>query len=84
MKINIETITRFNPCKDRLDNYLSYYSQFDGSLSEFLNLDKITFRDKVWISVRLMTRTQKVKFSILCAESVLHIFEFLQQFFYFL
>ena len=75
MLINKEIILQFNPCKDRFDNFTIKYPEFNGELKEFLALDKITYKDKIWVSVRLMTRTQKVKFSIKCAESVLHLFE---------
>ena len=75
MLINKEVIEKFHPCKDRLSNFTIKYPEFNGELKEFLSLDKITYKDKVWVSVRLMTKTQKVKFSIKCAESVLHLFE---------
>ena len=75
MLINKEVIEKFHPCKDRLSNFTIKYPEFNGNLKEFLSLDKITYKDKVWVSVRLMTKTQKVKFSIKCAESVLHLFE---------
>ena len=75
MLINQEVIVKFNPCQDRFDNFKTNYPGFNGELGKFLSLDKITYRDKVWVSMRLMTRTQKVKFAIKCAESTLHIFE---------
>ena len=41
----------------------------------FLNLDKITYDDKVWVFTKITTKKQIIKWGILCAESVLHIFE---------
>jgi hypothetical protein len=75
MLINKEMIKPLNPCQDRFNNFVVNYPEFNGELKEFLSLDKITYKDKIWVGVRLMTRTQKVKFSIKCAESVLHLFE---------
>lgn len=75
MNINSALIRNFSPCKDRIENFETEYPGFNGELSEFLNLDKITYIDKVWVCVRVMTKTQLVKWSILCAESTLHYFE---------
>ena len=75
MLITQEVISKFSPCKNRFDNFISNYPDFNGELKEFLSLDKITYSDKMWVSFRLMTKTQKVKFAIKCAESVLYRFE---------
>lgn len=75
MKINLETIQKLNPCQDRLDNYKNNYDTNDFTLEEFLNLDKITYTDKVWVATGLFTKKQNVLWSIKCAESVLHLFE---------
>lgn len=36
MRINAKIIKKLNPCQGRFDNYLKYYSDFDGDLKEFI------------------------------------------------
>jgi hypothetical protein len=74
-RISTAIIREMKPCEDRWNNYLEHYNDFDGTVDEFLALDKITFKDKVWVCVRLLDHKQKVKFAVDCAKSVLHIFE---------
>jgi len=75
MKINNELIRKLKPCQNRMDNFEKEYPNYNENLSDFLQLDKITFADKIWVSTRVMTKTQMVKFMMLCAESTLYIFE---------
>jgi hypothetical protein len=75
MIINKEILTKFKPCKDRFDNYLSNYPDFNGSFGDFLDLDKITYEDKIWVAKKVLNKNQLVHFGLLCAESVLNIFE---------
>ena len=75
MKINASAIEKFNPCKDRFDNFKSQYPDFDGSLYDFIRLENITYQDKVWVITRMFTKQQNVAWSILCVESVLHLLE---------
>jgi len=37
-------------------NWIEHYSDFDGDILDFLELDKITADDKVWVAVRVMPR----------------------------
>ncbi len=75
MRINTEKIKDLGPCKDRLDNYLKHYPDFDGSLEDFIMLKELTYDDKVWVFVRIATLEQNVRWSLLCASKVLSIFE---------
>ena len=75
MKINTQIIRDLNPCESRFNNYLSHYTDFEGDLATFLALDKITYADKVWVVVRLLSTAQRSRWAALCAQSVLHIFE---------
>jgi len=75
MNIDKEYLKRLSPCADRLENYLNHYAEWSGSLSGFLDLDKITRKDKMWVFVRSVSTDLKRKFAIEVAESVLHIFE---------
>lgn len=51
-KINKEYLKSLNPCADRWKNYLKHYSQFDGTIAEFLDLKEISFEDKKWVLFR--------------------------------
>ena len=75
MRISTAIIKELKPCKDRLENYLKHYQDFDGTLEDFILLDKITYNDKVWVFNRLASKEQNVKWALLCASSILHIFE---------
>jgi len=75
MIINKTVISNLNPCKDRFDNFVEKYPDFNGNLDSFLDLSNITYSDKMWVGVRVLTRNQEASFSVLCADSVLHIFE---------
>ena len=75
MLITNDLISSLNPCKDRHDNYKNAYLGVELTLDDFLDSDKISYTDKIWVSCKLLTATQARTFAILCAESVLHIFE---------
>ncbi len=75
MMINTEKVKALNPCADRFNNFTTNYPNFSGDLKTFLQLDNITYLDKVWVVTRLFTKKQNVMWSILCAESTLHFFE---------
>lgn len=72
MKITKEFLEGLNPCADRWKNYLKYYSDWTGSLAEFLELDKITTEDKLWVFTRPVQgwgRMQR-RFAVAAAERV--------------
>jgi len=74
--VNKDIIKKMNPCRSRFDqNYLVHYSDFNGNLDKFLDLDLITYGDKIWVTQRLLNKYQLVHFAILCAQSVLSIYE---------
>jgi hypothetical protein len=75
MLINKDLIYKYNPCKNRMENFVNKYPHFKGSINEFLDLENISYDDKVWVAKKLLTKTQAVEWACLCAESVLHIFE---------
>ena len=75
IKINKNVIKKFNPCKERFDNYLEHYSTFNGSFDDFLDLDKISYFDKIWIAKKVLNKNELVHFAVLCAQSVLSIYE---------
>jgi hypothetical protein len=67
--INKETIKALNPCKDRYENYLVHYSEFIGTIEDFLLLPKISHDDKLWVSLRLLSRKNVEAFALDCAVS---------------
>ena len=69
IKINSEIIAALEPCKDRHDNWIAHYKDFDGDILDFLELENITATDKVWVSVRVMPRFLVEVFAIDCAFS---------------
>jgi hypothetical protein len=73
IKIDTKTLEDLKPCQNRLDNWFEHYKGFDGTCSEFLDLDKIS--DKIWVVRKTLPREVLQEWSVLCAESVLHLFE---------
>ena len=67
MKINKRIIAKFNPCKDRFDNYVKHYGSRTFDVSEFIDLDKITHSDKLWVLLRLAKRETIEVFALDCA-----------------
>jgi hypothetical protein len=56
-------------------NYVKHYSDWKGSLSQFLKLNKVKHEDKLWIFLFVISRSNLPLFAADCAESVLYIFE---------
>ena len=73
--ITKEYLKSLRPCADRFENYLCHYAKWSGSLAEFLELEKISHTDKVWVFTRSIDKEKQRLFAADCAESVLHIFE---------
>ena len=67
IKIDNEIIKSLQPCTDRYQNYLDHYSDFEGHIEDFLDLDHISHADKIWVSVRVMPRFLVECFAIDCA-----------------
>lgn len=64
IRINTKLIEKFNPCKDRFDNWKASYNAFDNDILEFLYLENISATDKIWVSVRLLPRELLEYFAI--------------------
>jgi len=75
MQINKEVLKSLNPCADRYKHFLKHHGEFNGSFSDFLDLPNVAYSDKVWVVEKVLTQNQLVKWSVLCADSVVHIFE---------
>jgi len=71
MKINREFLKQFYPGDEGWDNYLKYcsdYSDWEGSLAEFLDLKNISTEYKIWVFTRRVNAWEKMqrKFTIEC------------------
>lgn len=75
MIITTEYIKSLNPCPNRLDNYLKHYPSFEGHLTSFLDLENITYADKVWVFFRSIPKTVRPLVAADIAELVLHVYE---------
>jgi len=69
MKITREFLEKLKPCSDLWDNYLKFYSEWSGSFSEFLELEKISTEDKLWLFFHEVKEWEHIQreFAILCA-----------------
>lgn len=73
--INEAHIKQFNPCKNRFDNYLKYYSGKSHTRRQFMGLKNITHEDKLWVAFRSMPKDKVRLAAADIAELVLPIFE---------
>lgn len=69
LTINTKKIKKLNPCEDRLENWKKHYGAKSFRILNFLELDKITAEDKIWVSVRVLPRELVEVFAIDCAFS---------------
>ena len=75
MLIDKNVLKNLKPCADRYKNFLEFHAEFSGTFSDFIDLSNVSYEDKIWVSTRVLNRNQLVSFAVLCADSVLHIFE---------
>ena len=73
--INLKYLKSLNPCEDRLNNAIKYYSKFEGDILDVLYLNKISSEDKIWIASKVLPDNILHRFSIECAYSTLDNFE---------
>ncbi len=75
MKITREYLQQFDPCSDRWNNYLKHYSDWSGTLLEFLELENISIGDKFWLAFKDIPELEKLQreFAILCAARAVDI-----------
>src|SRR5271170_7192567 len=69
IKINTKKLQALNPCRDRLNNWLKYYSDFNEDIIEFLDLPNITSQDKIWVTLKLVSKEILEIFTLDCAFS---------------
>jgi hypothetical protein len=68
LTINTKKIKSLRPCKDRFENWKKHYGGKEFNILKFLELDKITAHDKIWVSERLLPRELVEVFAIDCAS----------------
>jgi len=61
--ITAEVIKNIKPSNDRLESYLNQYKNETFTYEEFIDLNEISFEDKMWILLRLMSLKNIVLFS---------------------
>jgi hypothetical protein len=75
MLITKDYLESLNPCKNRFDHYLIHYSNWQGTLEEFLNLKELTHADKTWVFARSTLKDNLRLLAADFAERVLHVYE---------
>jgi chemotaxis protein histidine kinase CheA len=78
VNINLEYIKTFNPCSSGVNEYIEAgYENFSGTVLEFLNLNKVSIKNRLWVVLRPEIISENDLHELACkfAESVLHIFE---------
>ncbi len=69
MKLTVTTkkVAALNPCTPSFDNFKAEYPNFKGSIEKFLDLDRISHSDKLWVTLRLVPRIVLEIFAVDCA-----------------
>jgi len=76
MKVTIESIDKFNPCKSGRDNLIKHYGdKFNMTMEEFLSIENVSYDDKVWYATKVINIKTLQQWSVECAEFVLDNFE---------
>jgi len=65
--INKEVLKALRPCRGSWENYLKHHADFNGDFLEFLDLENIPAKDKVWVAVRVLPREIVEIFAVDCA-----------------
>jgi hypothetical protein len=76
--INLDYIMQFDPCESGVKGYVNAgYKDFSGDIFEFLSLEKISVKNRLWVVLRPEIIPENDLHELACrfAESVLHIFE---------
>ena len=74
MIITNKYIASLQPCKDRHDNYLKHYTGKSLSITKFFLSKHLSYSDKIWVWRRFTVKNDAIKFAIMCADSVQHIY----------
>ena len=70
MKINIDLIKSFNPCKKGIELFESKYPKYNDSLVNLLLLEDVSYSDKAWLVTAVVDIKILQQWSVECAEYV--------------
>jgi hypothetical protein len=73
--INKDYLKSLSPCEDRYKHYLEHYKNWSGTLDEFLDLPKLSCRDKRWVFFRSVNKKILHLTAINFAEPILNVYE---------
>ena len=73
MRITTQSIIDLNPC-ERVSVFAENYPNFDGTLEEFFALPLISYSDKLWVIITILSFDQVIKWSISCLETVEYLY----------
>jgi len=75
MIITNDIIAGMLPSQDFNNAYLTYYTDQEHPISEFLKLDKITYNHKIFVMAKIINKLQALVWAVRCAESVINVYE---------
>ena len=73
-KITLKDIKKLNPCRSGYENLVKYYPDFNMTMVEFLELEHISHKAKVWLIRRMVDGNILKWWALECAKSVAHIY----------
>ena len=73
--VTTSEILGLEPCDDFIAIFLKHYSNFSGTIDDFLELPHITYKDKCSVYFRMVPKDIASLVVADIAESVLHVFE---------
>jgi len=73
-KITLKDIKKLDPCRSGYENLVKYYPDFNMTMVEFLELEHISHKAKVWLIRRMVDGNILKWWALECAKSVAHIY----------
>ena len=72
---NSDYIKTLKPCKNGLDNFILNYPNFNGKLSELLQLNNISYDHKIWLVKKTVNLKILQQWALECSYLVLNNYE---------
>jgi len=70
MRITINKIKEYNPCKSGIDNFEALFPNYNNTLVYLLSLDVVSYSDKMWLVSKVVDYKVLQQWSVDCAEFV--------------